>query len=212
MEVDDIVTAVEAIIQDTTYDETWIIQKFNEAMMLISLTCRIPGWQMSAVVTAEIGATSIILPKTYLRELYLVTTETYPQGILIAPNLKDLATNTDPDQEGPVEVVALDGKTLNFRPKPLVAEDLTLFFYGAPKELAAGDSFPDYIPPILHKEIFQNYALKEAYLQIEDGIDGVMTNTNKYAGLAGTAIAALAAFYPNASKARAILRRGGGHF
>ena len=207
MEVDDIVTAVEAIIQDTTYDETWIIQKFNEAMMLISLTCRIPGWQMSAVVTAEIGATSIILPKTYLRELYLVTTETYPQGILIAPNLKDLTANTDPDQEGPVEVVALDGKTLNFRPKPLVAEDLTLFFYGAPKELAAGDSFPDYIPPILHKEIFQNYALKEAYLQIEDGIDGGAPNTQKYGGLAAVAMASLVAFYPNAPKSKPEVKR-----
>ena len=83
-------------------------------------------------------------------------------------------------------MVAVDGKILNFRPIPEEAEDLILHFYAKPKELSAGDSFPDYIPAILQKEIFQNYALKEAYLQIEDGIDGVTPNTQKYGGLAAS--------------------------
>jgi hypothetical protein len=207
MEVDTIVTEVEAIVQDTTYNEDWIINKFNEALLLVATMCRIPGLQTSAPVSVPISATSVPMPKTFLHDLYLVTTPTYPEGLLIAPNLKELNANSDNEETGPAAMVALDGKTLNIRPAPEVAEDLTLYFYKVPTELAAGDSFPDYIPAILQKEIFQNYALKEAYLQIEDGLDGVMPNTQKYGGLTAAAIGSLVAFYPNAPKARPELKR-----
>jgi hypothetical protein len=207
MEVDAIVIEVGGIVQDATYDETWIIGKFNEALTLVATMCRIPGLQTVAVVNVLAGATSVAMPKTFLHDLYLVTTATYPQGILIAPNLKELIANSDSEQTGPVQMVAVDGKTLNFRPIPEVAEDLALHFYAKPKELAAGDSFPDYIPAILQKEIFQNYVLKEAYLQIEDGIDGVMPNTQKYGALAANGIASLVAFYPNAPKAKPEVKR-----
>ncbi|HBL23914.1 MAG TPA: hypothetical protein DDZ40_07320 [Deltaproteobacteria bacterium] len=207
MEVDAIVTEVGGIVQDATYDETWIIGKFNEALTLVATLCRIPGLQTTAPVEAAIAAITAALPKTYLHDLYLVTTPTYPQGILIAPNIKELKTNSNDTQTGPVQIICLDGKILNFRPIPAATENMTLHFYGKPKELAAGDVFPDYIPEILHKEIFQNYALKEAYLQIEDGLDGVMPNTQKYGGLAANGIAALIAFYPNAPKARANVQR-----
>ena len=207
MEVDTIVTEVEGIIQDATYDAPWIIRKFNEALLLVATLCRIPGLQKPEVVHVLAGAVSAPIPKTYLHDLYLVTTPTYPQGILIAPNLKELKANSDPEQTGPVQIISLDGKTLNFRPIPEEAEDLMLHFYGVPKELAAGDPFPDYIPAILHKEIFQNYALKEAYLQIEDGIDGVMPNTQKYSGLAAMGMSSLVAFFPNAPKAKPEVKR-----
>jgi hypothetical protein len=212
MEVDAIVTEVERIVQDTSYDETWIIGKFNEALTLVATLCRIPGLQAVATVNVLANTRSVAMPKAFLHDLYLVTTATYPQGILIAPNLKELVANSDPEQTGPVAIVSLDGKTLNFRPIPEEAEDLTLYFYGTPKELSAGDSFPDYVPAILQKEIFQNYALKEAYLQIEDGIDGVAPNTQKYGGLAAVAMASLVAFYPNAPKAKPILNRKIGYF
>jgi hypothetical protein len=212
MEVDAIVAEVEKVVQDATYDETWIIGKFNEALLLLATVCRIPGLQTTAPVTTVIGAVSAPAPKTYLHDLYLVTTPTYPNGILIAPNLKELTANSDNEQTGPAEIICLDGKTLHFRPIPEEAEDLTLHFYAKPKELAAGDLFPDYIPEILHKEIFQNYALKEAYLQIEDGIDGVMPNTQKYVGLAAAGMSSLVAFYPNAPKAKPELRRAGSFF
>ena len=207
MEVDALVTEVEGILQDATYDAPWIIGKFNEVLLLVATMCRIPGLQAVATVNILAGAASGAMPKTFLHDLYLVTTTTYPTGILIAPNLKELVANSDPEQTGPVELVAVDGKVLNVRPFPEVAEALTCHFYGIPKELSAGDSFPDYIPAILQKEIFQNYALKEAYLQIEDGVDGNSPNTQKYGGLAAVAMASLVAFYPNAPKSKPITRR-----
>jgi hypothetical protein len=212
MEVDAITTEVVSIIQDSKYDAPWVVGKFNEALLLIASACRIPGLQGNSPVTAVANTMTAVMPKTYLHDLYMVTTPTYPQGIVIAPNLKELKSISDDLQKGPVAAISLDGRTLNFRPIPEVDEVLTLYFYGKPKELAAGDVFPDYIPEILHKEIFQNYALKEAYMQIEDGIDGNNPNTKKYDGLAAVGIASLVAFYPNAPKSRPEVRRSRSEF
>lgn len=207
MEVDTIAAEVVDKIQDEHYDAAWAIARFNECLEQIATLCRIPGLQANATVDAAIGGSQVPMPKTYLHDLYLVTSVTYPQGLLIAPNRKELILIHDPEQTGPVEAVCIEGKNLLFRPAPEEAETLTLFFYRKPLELAAGDSFPDYIPPILQKEIFKNYALKEAYMDIEDGIDGVMPNTQKHSALAANAIAALVEFFPNAPKAKAEVKR-----
>jgi hypothetical protein len=207
MEVNDIALEVENKIQDANYDSVWAIARFNECLGLIAEQCRIPGLQANAVVATEALGSQAAMPKTYLHDLYLVTSETYPQGLLIAPNRKELIQIHNPEQVGPAEAVCIEGKVLLYRPIPEVAEDLTLFFYRKPLELAAGDSFPDDIPPTLQKEIFKNYALKEAYMDLEDGIDGNNPNTQKHAALAGSAIATLIGFYPNAPKARAEVKR-----
>jgi hypothetical protein len=202
MEVDAIAIEVVDKIQDSHYDATWAIARFNECLEHIATLCRIPGLQDDATVTAAAGGSEVAMPKNYLHDLYLVTSVSYPQGLLKAPSRKELVTLHYPDQTGVVEAVCLEHKTLLFRPLPVEAETLTLFFYGKPKELSAGDDFPDYIPPILQKEIFKNYALKEAYLDIEDGIDGSMPNTQKYGTLAASAIATLVGYFPEAPKAR----------
>lgn len=202
MEVDTIASEVEMVIQDAQYNAAWAIEKFNEALLMIAAMCRIPGLQTTAQVTAVANTMTVAMPRNYLHDLYMVTTPTYPQGIVIAPNIKEMKTITDDLTIGSVGAICLDGKVLNFRPIPEVDEVLTLYFYAKPKELAAGDVFPDYVPEILHKEIFKNYALKEAYLQIEDGIDGNNPNTKKYDAMAAIGIASLVAFYPNAPKAR----------
>ena len=207
MEVDPLALEVETTVQDAQYDRVWAITKFNEALNALAILCRIPGLALSGSVTAVLGGSSVAMPRTYLRELYLATTPTYPQGILIAPNLEELKRNVHPDDEGDVYMATVDNRTLHFRPKPLANEAITLFFYGNPVELEAGDDFPTYIPAFLQKEIFLNYALKEAYMKIEDGIDGSMVNTQKYGGLAGSAIEMLKKFYPEAPKARVDVKR-----
>lgn len=212
MEVDDIVTRVEGIVQDTTYDSVWIIDKFNECLLLIAGLCRIPGLQFNQPVTAALGGLSVAMPKTFVHDLYMATSVTYPQGLLIAPNLPSLIKSVHPESTGPVQIVALEGKTLHFRPVPEEAETLSLFYYGTPKELSSGDSFPDYIPAILQKEIFLGYACKEAYSEIEDGTDGKAPNTAKYSSMAAAGLNSLVEFYPSAPKARPELRRGGSFF
>ena len=211
MEVNVVAAEVESTVQDAQYDATWAITKFNEVLNAIAETCLMPGLAVSAPVTAAAGGSSVLMPLTYLRGLYQATTPTYPRGVIIRPNGKELRKEidaaVDPVEEGCVQIVAVDNRTLHFRPTPVLAEVITLFFYGYPEELLAGDDLPDYIPSFLQKEIFLNYALKEAYMKIEDGIDGSMVNTQKYGGLAGGAIEMLKKFYPDAPKPRVDVKR-----
>lgn len=212
MTVETIAEAVQDVLQDESYDSTWIVGKFNEALLLVTTMCRIPGLQMYDDVTAAVAGVSVAMPDTYLHDLYLVTSLNFPSGMTIAPNLKELVTRYAATDTGQVEMVALDNHTLNFRPAPTEEETLTVHYYAKPDTLLLGDTFPDYIPEILHKEIFQNYAIKEAYMQIEDGVDGKVPNTTRYAGLFAGGVASLMAFYRNAPKGRVEVLRAGSYY
>ena len=207
MEVNTLATEIGEIIQDETYGATWIIGKFNEALMMVATVCRIPGLQGVATLSIPVSAKSVPMPVSYLHDLYLVTSSTYPNGVLIAPNLKELTTNSDNEATGPVAMVAVDGRVLNVRPMSEAAEDLVLHFYKKPVELEAGDDFPSYIPEAFQREIFRNFVLREAYLQIEDGVDKNATNTQNYSALFAGGLAAMVAFYPNAPKSRPEIKR-----
>ena len=212
MEVDTLATTVGEIIQDETYGAAWIIGKFNECLLLAATLCRIPGLQTSKPVTAEAGAARVQVPSNYLRDLFHIKTAAYPQGIVIAPNIKELKACIRPDETGAIQIACLDGKYLHLGPIPEAGETLELHYYRKPEELIAGGEFPNYLPEIFQKELYQNYALKEAYMLIEDGVDGKIPNTQKYSGAFSAALGALEAFYPNAPKARPNIRRAWSDF
>jgi hypothetical protein len=212
MLVDTITDEVERVIQDDEYDSAWALRKVNECLLMVATVCRIPGLQDSEVVSLAAEQVIAPVPDAFLHDMYFVSTPTYPKGLLIAPNKKELQAYYDASATGPVAVISRDGQELSFAPIPPDAEDVTVHFYKKPTTLSAGDSFPDYIPETLQKELFQNYALKEAYLQIEDGVDGGNPNTQKYSGLFSAAMSALTMFYPNAPKERAYVQRSRSEF
>lgn len=212
MEVENLIIEVQDVVQDEKYDSSWVIGIFNDALNSIATSCRIPGLQSSADVVATATENHSDMPVAYLHDLYAATSITYPRGLIIAPNLKELIVNELSDQTGVVQLVTVDGSVLNFRPIPEVTETLTLYFYTKPALLQQGDSFPDYIPEIMQKDLFVNYALNAAYLQIEDGIDGRIPNTQKYAGLYTAAVASLNKFFPNVPKGRVVITRAGSFF
>lgn len=210
MEVDVIASDVNGIIKDEEkYPIPWIIGKFNEALLKIATMLNIPGLQYSAPLSISIGATSVTMPKSYLHDLYLITSVTYPNGLILLPNKQELITRTADcvDNTGPVSIASLDGKILSVWPLAEEAETLTAYYYTKPKTLEAGDVFPDYIPETLHRDFFQSFALKEAYNEIEDGTDGKSFNTEKYSNSFALAAAALVNLYPDAPKARRTIRR-----
>jgi hypothetical protein len=212
MEIEKLVEDVQRIVQDEAYDAAWVVNAFNEALLLVATALRIPGLQDSSDVTALAGTGFVAMPDAYLHDLYLATTVTYPKGVIIVPNLKELIKNELSDQTGLVQYVSVDGSILSFRPMPTETETITLYYYAKPTTLLLGDSFPSYIPDSLQNMIFPSYALQSAYMQIEDGIDGRIPNTQKYSGLFSSALAALVAFYPNAPKGRVEIARAGSYY
>lgn len=212
MEVTALATEVERIVSDSFYNQAWAVTKFNDCLNSIATKCRIPALQVSHPLTVTAGTVVATVPKTYLHELYLATSVTYPHGLLLAPNLQEMIRSSHPDDTGNPAMICIEGSLVHFRPKPSENEIITLYYYGKPRELALGDEFPTYIPDMLQDKIFVNYALTEAYLQIEDGIDGANPNTGKYGGLAAGYLASLIQFYPYAPKARPDVKRSRSEF
>jgi hypothetical protein len=214
MEVDAIRIEVEKILQDDDYSGDWIVSRFNEALLLIATVCRIPGLQETMPLTTVMGAANLIMPESYLHDLFLVTTTTYPKGIVICPNIKDFnfRKGTGSNNSGLTQMVSLDALVLSYWPIPDAVEILNCSYYAKPAVLDAGGDFPSYIPETLQRPIFQNYVLKEAYMQIEDGTDGKSFNTEKYNGLAMAGIQNLVNLFPNAPKMKPEIRRSSSFF
>lgn len=204
MEVDAVRAEVQSVLQDSAFTDDWIIGKFNKILLLIATVTRIPALQLTKPLTAAVGTSSLVLPLTYLHDLYLVTSEVYPKGLPLYHNYRSFlsAQGDYATDDGQIEMVHLSGKVLSYYRSPEVAEVLTCSYYSKPVTLEAGDDFPDYIPETLQETIFQSFALKEAYLKIEDGTDGKAVNTEKYNGIAGSGVQTLIQMHPNAPKAR----------
>jgi hypothetical protein len=140
------------------------------------------------------------MPADYHHSLYLATSETYPNGLILRPNLKDLIATHYPDAAGPVEKVAVEFQTLYYKPIPEEAEIITLYYYKNPDEITLVSDLLSWIPSHLQKPLMVNYLVKELFSQIEEGIDGQTPNTTKYMNFYGQALMMMEAFYPKASK------------
>lgn len=82
------------------------------------------------------------------------------------------------DEEGAVEYVALEGRTLWYFPTPATPESLQCILFSNPTLLEDDNDTPDAFPETCHRNIGIHGAAYLAYLIIEDGIEGDKVNTN----------------------------------
>jgi len=202
MDVDGAIAEAQAIIQDTTYTDAWMLERLNIGLNEIAAVFCLPGQSTTSMVTALASANQVPMPADFHHSLFLATTLTYPQGLLLAPNVKELVRSSSPYITGPVNSVAVEHKTLHYRPVPTESEEINLYYYKKIKPLYAGMALPSWLPEHLQMDVCVNYLCREAFTQIEDGIDGNMPNTNKYGNRFAAAMFLLRQFYPNAAKAR----------
>jgi len=201
MNVDGVITEVRSITRDESFDDLWMVERINMGLKEIAAVMLIPGLSASDTVTALTTANHVSMPADFLHSLYLATTETYPGGLVLSPNSKDLITRTDPEETGNVRMVAEEAKTLYYNPVPSEADEaITLYYYNNPDELTLASDLPSWIPSHLQKSLVLNYLTKEIFNLIEEGIDGQMPNAAKYSQLYGQALMLLGAFYPKVSK------------
>lgn len=81
-------------------------------------------------------------------------------------------------EEGAVEYVALEGRTLWYFPTPVTPESLQCILFSNPTLLENDNDTPDAFPEICHRNIGIHGAAYLAFLVIEDGIEGDKVNTN----------------------------------
>jgi len=201
MNVEGVIYEVRSITRDESFDDNWMVERLNMGLQEIAAVLAIPGLSTSDTVTAtSTDDGHVALPVDFSHDLYLATTEEYPNGLILCENLKSLIAQYDPDETGNVRMVAVQFQDLYYAPFVEDDEDITLHYYKNPEALTLGGILPSWMPVHLQKSLMVNYLAKEIFTQIEEGIDGQMPNTAKYSQLYGQGLQLLQAFYPKTAK------------
>jgi hypothetical protein len=141
------------------------------------------------------GPGYVPLPSNYHRNLYSCRSITNFCPITVYQNLRLLLRNFSyPDQNGRVLGVAIRGSNLHYQRIPSATEILRLYFYEKITEMTKLTDQPLCIPEGYEKPLLINYACKEIYNLIEDGVEGSKVNTNTHTNLYQGAYNELAQF------------------
>jgi hypothetical protein len=205
-----LIAEVQRIVQDSTaYPADVVLSFLNLALNDVSAWDNInpelglvgnvllPALETNDEVTTDVATTDPVhdanpfvdLPADYQKNLYQVTFVDQTLITKIWPDMRSFLEewNGDLTHSGPVEDVVIVGSKLYYQPIPETATDLTLWYYAKPTPLAQHDpadaetdDIPSCIPVEFHRDLLVNYALKEIYDEIEDGLEGPKVNTLNY--------------------------------
>jgi hypothetical protein len=188
MSIDTLVEAVVLAINDTSFEdvvEDYINLGRGEIAGLVDL----PALLTVATVATTATANTVALPATYSRNLFWVSNAT---GRIGKPgrgyyDLMGYLSRNPIAQTGPIFDVCVQGNSILYQ--GAAVDTLTLRFYAEPTS-----EEPDELPTHLQKPLLFNYACKEIFNLIEDGIEGAKVNTNKYERDFNMALGKLAAW------------------
>jgi hypothetical protein len=90
MNVEDVITEARDITEEESYDDLWMVKRINIGLKEVAAVLAIPGLSDSDTVTAVSTSDHAALPDNFSHDLYLATTETYPNGLILCENLKSL--------------------------------------------------------------------------------------------------------------------------
>ena len=186
-------TIVTSIVQDTEFTDSIIMGYLNRGVQEIAagmqsafgdfLTPPLPNLFSIGTVDTDISAAYVSMPATYQRGLRFAANESGVE-IDISNSWIDFA-ETYPllDKTGNIYEVIEQGGNLYYQGIPTASEEISIHFYRLPIDMAAASDTPDGIPSHLHVQLLTNYACKEIYNLIEDGIEGAQVNTAKHTAL-----------------------------
>jgi hypothetical protein len=198
-----ILDKVQHKLQDASYSREELLNDLNDLLTFIAAVFPLPELQATETLTVGgDGSTEDDLPNNYLSNLYRVENLTTGRACKVVFNYKVLAEMHDGlTVEGDIQDVTAENGVLFFRKSPAAAQDLKLFFNEKPDVLVDEvGSVPTCIPTHLHQPLLTSYLLFDKFSEIEDGPDGHKPNTTFYWQRYTSAMADLAAFYPNVSR------------
>jgi hypothetical protein len=191
----DLVDKVRAKVQDDSYGVDAILALFNACLVEIAgevLLEQLEAWE---TIETDPNASTVPLPADYHRRLRFCQSLTTNRQVHVYGGRAQLDRHfVQRDQNGRVLGVAPLGRSLYYQRIPQSAEHLQLNYFRYPEPLRSRDDKPDCLPPHLIEPLLVNYAAKELFSEIEDGIEGPQVNTERYTAKYDKARAALIRF------------------
>lgn len=184
MKLEHIRREVENLIDDPSFDSETIDQYINQALEYVASQINLPTLKGLGVVSTEVGQAytdmAVISGESFSGILRLVVREDGKFPTIYADLESLILEYPTLDQEGSVEAVALDGRTLWYQKIPTSETPLTVVYFRNPAPLVKDSDVPSDTPNHLHRLLYVHGAAYLIYDQIEDGIDGAKVNTTNH--------------------------------
>ena len=178
---EDLVLAVQEIVQDPSYTTTEILPLINEGLQMLAAEKLLPPLDSRATVNTVTTGNVADLPTDYGQGIYYA--DDAGRELKVYESWTDMAREyTDLTLSGDVKGVAVVGDTLMYLPIPTAATPLTIYYYRTPTTLiesAEPDGFNRQTRPY-GEAALKYYAAFRLYDIIEDGIEGAKVNTIRW--------------------------------
>ena len=180
-------------IQDGSYTWQDVVDEFNGCLVYLSGKYNLPDLEHTEDIQTDPRTGRVLLPANFQKNLWFCKSTTHNRPIAIDDTVINLFRRyTVLDQTGVVRRVAVRGRHLHYQRVPSSAETLRLVYYRYPDRLRTRQDKPTCLPDHLVESLLVNYACKEIYSEIEDGIEGAQVNTDRYSNRFAKAEAELA--------------------
>ena len=178
---DEIVTRVHNSVLDPDLNATETLKTVNRGLLDLCEHVLFTILQDEATVTATPSSSTVALPATFHRNLFLAYDDTNSRDVAVLFSIKQLQRRYpgDPTRTGRVSAVAHDNENLHYRRRPSVDVDLIISFYRKPTILT-GSGTPDCFGPRAQEygeEALYHYTCWKLWAMIEDGVEGQKVNT-----------------------------------
>ena len=176
MDLNTLVRRISHKVRDDSYTSEDFVAFINQGIGEIAT--RLPLPDLDTVGTIDCGAgPSVALPSDYYANLQHAYNKTQDRPVKVLKAVTDLrAKFPSLAEEGAVTHVSPHGKKLYFQPAPgSTAPDTLLITYSKQPQLfdlEGGITTIDYIPFLMQAALLVNYACREAFDEIEDGVEG----------------------------------------
>jgi len=184
MRFSDLIDEVIDIVHDPLLGETQIKHLLNEGyeQSLYSTTDPLPDLETQGTVMTVLNEAFTVLPDDYLRNLNWVYDITTDARVTLLGSLQLLKIKYPGlAKTGNIEHAAVSLNKLYYQGIPSVKRELSINYFRKPTLMANDRDEPNMLPAHLHRRLLVNYACKELFARIEDGMDGKKVNTGYHA-------------------------------
>ena len=185
-----LIERVVRIVQDTDFDEDYIKDALNRAMLKIAGGILRPGSSILTQPLPELYTIGSSLTSTTSNKIPLPSD--YQRGVIMACNSigaeiqiynsfqEFVQTYPLLNYTGQVSAIGIKGRDIYLAGIPATRETITFHYHRYPVDMTADADVPDGLPAEFHDSLLVNYVCRDIFRLKEDGIDGNDFNVQRY--------------------------------